>query len=140
MLTDNLIGVWRLVSYFDITEAGDIAEGPLGTAPRGLLIYHPHGYMSVSMMPSEHEAVSTSPPGTAPVRTAPDMSYQGYSGKWRLVDDRLMVHEVEVSAHPHMVGTQQIREVVLEGDELRLYGNAVISEHPLRRMLHWQRA
>ncbi|MGH3912812.1 MAG: lipocalin-like domain-containing protein [Pseudonocardiaceae bacterium] len=140
MLADDVIGVWRLVSYFDITEAGDTSEGPLGTAPRGLLIYHPHGYMSVSMMSSEHEAMSMSPPGTVPVRTAPDMSYKGYSGKWRLAEGRLMVHEVEVSAHPHMVGTQQIREVVLEGDELRLCGNAVISDQPLRRILYWKRA
>jgi len=140
MLADDLIGVWRLVSCFDITEVGDTSEGPLGAAPLGLLIYHPQGYMSVSMMPSDHEAAPASTPGTAPVRTAPAMVYMGYSGKWRLTDDRVVVHEVEVSAHPHMVGTQQIREIVLEGDELTLYGNAVISEHPLRRMLHWQRA
>lgn len=135
MLADDLIGVWRLVSYLDITETGDTSEGPLGTAPHGLLIYHPHGYMSVSMMPSDHEAESASPPGPAPAT-----SYMGYSGKWRLTDDRIIVHEVEVSAHPHMVGTEQIREVVLEGDELTLYGTAVISAHPLRRMLHWKRA
>lgn len=142
MLADDLIGVWRLVSCLDITEAGNTAEGPLGTTPRGLLIYDPHGYMSVSMMRSDHEDGSGERFGaiTDAIRTAPDMSYMGYSGKWRLADGPVVAHEVEVSAHPHMVGTEQIREVVLEGDQLTLYGTAVISERPLRRMLNWQRA
>jgi hypothetical protein len=141
-LADDLIGVWRLVSCLDLPEAGDASEGPLGTAPRGLLIYDPHGYMSVSMMRSDHDDESRNSPGTATdtIRTAPAMSYMGYSGTWRLAVGPVVVHEVEVSAHPHMVGTEQIREVVLEGDQLTLYGTAVISERPLRRMLTWQRA
>ena len=142
MVADDLIGVWRLVSCLDIAEAGNTSEGPLGTAPRGLLIYDQHGYMSVSMMRSDHDDGSGNPPRTATgaIRTAPGMSYLGYSGTWRLADGPVVVHEVEVSAHPHMVGTEQIRQVVLQGDLLTLYGNAVISERPLRRMLNWQRA
>lgn len=131
----ELVGVWRLVSCLDLTETGDTTEGPLGTAPRGLLIYHPHGYMSVSMMRSDE--LNRSDPDT--IQTAPAMSFMGYSGSWRLVEGPAVVHRVEVSAHPHMVGTEQTREVVLEADQLFLYGTAVISARPLRRRLHWQR-
>ncbi|MGH3568642.1 MAG: lipocalin-like domain-containing protein [Pseudonocardia sp.] len=142
MLVDDLIGAWRLVSCLDITDAGSTSEGPLGTTPRGLLIYAPHGYMSVSMMRSDHgNGTGNLPsPAAGTVRTAPDMSYMGYSGTWRLADGPVVVHAVQISAHPQMIGTEQIREVVLAGDQLTLYGTAVISERPLRRMLTWQRA
>jgi hypothetical protein len=99
--------------------------------PRGLLLYNEGGYMSVGMMRS-------TPPDTAPADNAP-ATFMGYAGTWRLVDGSVVVHDVHVSAHPQMVGTEQFRDAELDGDRLILSGLAVVSECPRRRRLTWQR-
>lgn len=129
----GLIGVWRLISNLDVDEDGATSEGPLGPYPKGLLIYGGHGYMSVSMMRTGH----VSGAGSGPER--PATAYMGYSGTWRLVDG-VVVHEVEVSSHGHLVNTKQIREAVLDEDRLTLYSTAHINGQPQRRVLRWQRA
>lgn len=152
----DLIGVWRLISNLDIDEAGNTSEGPLGPTPKGLLIYERDGYLSVSMMrnssaprcddsldeddsPGENDSPGEDA-GVGPQKPqTPRTDYMGYSGKWRLVDGKA-VHEVEVSSHRHMVDTEQIREIVLNGDRLTLYGTAIVGGRHQRRVLHWQRA
>jgi len=129
----DLIGVWQLISNLDVDEDGTTSEGPLGPHPKGLLMYGGHGYMSVSMMRTDRLSGAGSGPGRHPT------TYMGYSGTWRLVDG-VVVHEVEVSSHRHMVNTKQIREAVLDDDCLTLYATAFIGGRPQRRMLRWQRA
>jgi hypothetical protein len=65
-------------------------------------------------------------------------SFMGYAGRWRLEGDTVL-HDVRVSAHPHQVGTEQVRDVVLDGDLLTLYGTRPNGDRPQRRMLRWQR-
>ncbi|MFF4208723.1 lipocalin-like domain-containing protein [Streptomyces sp. NPDC001796] len=124
---EDLIGVWRLLAYVDLDEAGGSREGPLGPDPRGLLIYDGHGHMSVSMMRGDHA-------------TAPESAtlFMGYAGTWRLVDG-VVKHDVSVSAHPFQVGTELTREAELDGDRLVLHGVATIGGRPQRRRLTWQR-
>lgn len=129
----DLIGVWQLVSNMDVDEDGATSEGPLGAHPKGLLIYGVHGYMSVCMMRTGRSSGSGSEPGRLPT------TYMGYSGTWWLADG-MVVHEVEVSSHLHMVNTRQIREVVLDDDRLTLYATALIGGRPKRRVLSWQRS
>ncbi len=124
---EDLIGVWRLISYVDLDEAGGSREGPLGPDPQGLLIYGDHGHMSVSMMRGDHA-------------TAPESAtvFMGYAGTWRPVEGAVK-HHVSVSAHPFQVGTELTREAELDGDRLVLHGVAVIDGRPQRRVLTWQR-
>lgn len=127
MATDSdLIGVWRLVTYFDVDTDGATSVGPLGERPGGLLFYHACGLMSVSMMRAE-------PAGP------PSARFMGYAGTWSLADEQV-VHEVAVSSHPHMVGTRQVRDLVLDGSRLTLSGTAPLPGGPQRRVLNWQRA
>lgn len=130
----ELVGVWRLEEYLNLDDDGRGYEGPLGPHPRGLLIYGADGYMSVSMMRSPQPASGNH------AATGSGEVFMGYAGRWRLSDGNRVVHEVEVSAHPVMVGTEQVREVELDGDRLSLYGNAVLSDRPVRRVLRWRRA
>lgn len=121
---DELAGVWRLVSYHDLDERGARHAGPLGLAPEGLLFYAPNGHLSVTMM-----RTGAAQPG--------DQTFNSYAGTWRREGDRV-VHAIHLAPDPAWVGTEQIRELVLEGDRLRLYGTALIGA-PRRRVVEWHR-
>lgn len=122
----DLVGVWRLVEYHELDEAGTASEGPLGPAPEGLLIYAQDGWVSVSMMRGPSD-----PPAADGAET-----FMGYTGRWWLKGDQV-VHEVLVSAHPGQVNTAQVRDVVLDGDDLTLYGTPLRGEG--RRRLRWRK-
>ncbi|QQM43706.1 lipocalin-like domain-containing protein [Streptomyces liliifuscus] len=127
MTPEEVVGVWRLASYTEVGEDGGTVAGPLGEAPAGLLIYTADGHVAVSMMKT----------GEAPALE----TYMGYSGQWRLAGDR-MTHRVQVSAHPRMAGTEQIRRVTLDGETLSLRGTAVtpVGGRAPERVLTWRRA
>jgi hypothetical protein len=125
MAATGVLGLWRLESYYDLDDTGNRSTGPLGTAPRGLLYYGADGYMSVNMMRTE--------PAEA---AAP---YMGYAGRWRLDGGRL-IHQISVCSNPAWAGTEQVREMELDGDRLTLVGTALIAGKPQRRLLNWRRA
>jgi hypothetical protein len=128
---DELVGAWQLESYVGVDEEGRTCDGPLGSAPRGLLIYGADRHMSVSMMRTDHGPSHDAGPITR---------FMGYAGMWRLAGTRV-VHDVTVSSHSHMVGTRQLRDLVLGGDVLTLSGTAfVAANRPQRRVLTWRRA
>ena len=131
MATDDLLGVWRLVAYFELDDTGATREGPLGPAPEGLLMYRGDGYVAVSMMRGRNG--SGAGPAAPP---AGQEAFMGYAGRWRREGDTV-VHRVEVSAHPRQVGTEQVRDVVLDGDRLTLYGTRL--DGLGRRKLEWER-
>lgn len=130
----RLAGVWHLVSYFDLDDEGRRSPGPLGAAPAGVLVYTADGHMSVSMMRTDRRPAG--PPSGVAGR---DETFMGYAGSWRLVGDEIR-HTVLVSAHPHLVGTELVREAALEGDLLVLHGTSLISGRAQRRVLTWRRA
>lgn len=138
------VGVWHLVAYHDVDDDGGVSEGPLGPAPRGMLLYSADGHMAVSMMRAPDNPDAPDDPDAPDGRDAPEPAgggfetFMGYAGRWRLEGDR-MTHEVAVSAHPFMVGTRQIRHVRVEGGDLLLTGVAQGGEHRQRRVLRWRR-
>jgi hypothetical protein len=123
----DLVGVWQLVSFHDIDDSGHQREGPLGPAPRGLLFYGANGHMSVNMM-------RTGPAGQP---EQPSPAYMSYGGSWRREADRVC-HTISVAPDPNWVDTEQVRELVLRGDRLTLYGMALVGP-PRRRVLDWRR-
>jgi hypothetical protein len=124
----DLVGTWRLVSYHDVGARGERAEGPLGPAPAGVLIYHPQGGVSVSMMRTPETGTSG----------AEGEQFMGYAGEWHLDGDSV-VHRVVVSSHDRMVGTEQVREISWQHGDLVLRGSAVIDGVPKHRELTWRR-
>ncbi|WP_084520066.1 lipocalin-like domain-containing protein [Nocardia mexicana] len=125
MTASDLVGTWELVSYYDIDDADVRTEGPLGDAPRGLLIYNAHGYVSVSMMRTDAAA------GAAP--------FMGYAGTWRQ-EGTEVVHAIRVCSNPAWANTEQVREMSLRGDVLTLIGSAQVDGRAQRRVLTWRRA
>ena len=113
----DLIGSWRLVAHFYLEDDGSTSEGPLGDRADGLLIYHADGYMAASLMRMEPPDGQDGSPSESYLGSTDD--YLGYSGRWHLRDDRV-VHEVAVASHRRVVNTEQIREVHIHDDVLRL--------------------
>lgn len=127
MSTVDLVGLWRLISYYDLDDDGLRSEGPLGPDPRGLLIYGADGHLSVNMMR----------PDAAPGQTA----YLGYAGTWRRSDDETeLVHRIEVCSNPAWADTEQTRRMSLDGELLTLTGTAIVAGRPQLRLLTWRRA
>ncbi|WP_019544756.1 lipocalin-like domain-containing protein [Streptomyces sulphureus] len=124
-MTHDLVGVWRLQAFHDVDEAGrPVGEGPLGTAPDGMLVYTAGGHVSVSMMPTT--------PGPGP-------SYMGYAGDWRAVGGKV-VHRIRISSRADWIGTEQSRDAELNGDVLTVRATREVDARPQRRVLVWRRA
>lgn len=125
MTATDLVGTWELVSYYDIDDADVRSEGPLGPAPRGLLIYTAQGSVSVSMMRTgETTAANT---------------FMGYAGTWRTAG-KAVVHAISVCSNPAWAGTEQVRQMSLDGDVLTLIGAAQVDGRTQRRILTWRRS
>ncbi|SUA43425.1 Uncharacterised protein [Nocardia africana] len=125
MTATDLVGTWELVSYYDIDDADVRSEGPLGPAPRGLLIYTAQGSVSVSMM------------RTGDIAAAP--AFMGYAGTWRTAG-KAVVHAISVCSNPAWAGTEQVRQMSLDGDVLTLIGAAQVDGRTQRRILTWRRS
>ncbi|TWV57410.1 lipocalin-like domain-containing protein [Streptomyces misionensis] len=121
----DLVGVWRLVSFHDLGPAGERREGPLGPAPRGLLIYTADGHVSVSM-------------SRAPDAPRDGTRFMGYAGTWQLTGHQV-VHTVAVTPRAGWADTRQVRDLQLAGDRLTLHGTDTGPPVPQRRVLTWQR-
>ncbi|WP_082976701.1 lipocalin-like domain-containing protein [Nocardia sp. 852002-20019_SCH5090214] len=125
MTATDLVGTWELASYYDIDDADVRSEGPLGPAPRGLLIYTAQGSVSVSMMRTgETTAANT---------------FMGYAGTWRTAG-KAVVHAIRVCSNPAWAGTEQVRQMSLDGDVLTLIGAAQVDGRTQRRILTWRRS
>ncbi|MET9661215.1 lipocalin-like domain-containing protein [Streptomyces sp. NPDC006510] len=123
----DLIGVWTLDSFHDVDAEGTRVEGPLGTAPRGTLIYTADGHVSVHMMRA---------PDAAPAPGSND--YMGYTGTWRVAGSRVM-HAIEITPRRPWVGTEQTRSARLDGDRLTLDGSVQVNGREQQRVLEWRR-
>ncbi|MQY06279.1 lipocalin-like domain-containing protein [Actinomadura macrotermitis] len=116
----DLAGHWLLIAMLEYDPAGRPHDGPLGPRPRGSLYYGRDGYMSVHL--------------------SGDQGYIGYTGTWRLSPDGGRVtHTVLVSSDPAWDGTDQHREVVLDGGRLVLVRRDTVGGRPFRAALTWDR-
>ncbi len=138
----RLVGAWSLVSW-RIHGAEDVLlSEPFGPDPRGLLQYTADHWMSAAIGFAHRPLL---PAGTSPRRMPPEVlaeawrSYFHYAGRWRIEGDTV-IHSVELSLNPNMVGTEQVRYMQFEGSTLTLTGIENVGEHPRRHVLLWQRA
>ena len=123
-LRDAVLGAWELVSFVarDATTGED--RQPLGTTPRGLILYTADGHMSAQL-------------------AEPDMSgYVGYGGRFS-VDEATSTlhHDVTMSMMPELLAQPQFRHASVDGDLLTLSASrtddAGVTTHS---RLVWRRA
>jgi|SoiMethySBSTD1v2_1073268.scaffolds.fasta_scaffold696883_2 hypothetical protein len=121
-LAERVVGTWTLVSY-EARHADGRVVPVYGPSPVGRLVYDARGRMSVHIadprrprFASPDRLLATD----AEVRAAFD-GYFGYFGTYD-VDEKAgtMTHHVEGAAFPNYAGTDQTRQLTVEGDRLEL--------------------
>ena len=123
-----LVGVWRSLSYGDRSAVEDSWELTFGDEPRGLIVYHRSGLMSVQVAAAPSDDV-------APWR------YIGYLGTFDVQEaDRdeekivgIVLHHMDVAYPPELLDEEPEREFHLQGDSLML-GDGLIARRILERI------
>jgi hypothetical protein len=130
----ELTGRWNLLAFKrEFSDGGEVVD-VMGPEPRGMLSVSPDGYVSVLITAAERAA--DSPPERL---FATLMAYSGPC----TVEAQRFVTRVELAWHPSWVGTLQVRNYALAGNELRITTDE--QTHPAypgrlgRGILIWQR-
>jgi hypothetical protein len=140
MTQSFFIGTWRLVSCRWVDDDGRVTY-PYGRSPVGYLIYTDTGHMAVNFMSANRRRFASDSlmQGTPEEERTAKKSYQAYSGRYEVRDDKI-IHHVEVSLFPNWVGREQERFYAFDGDRLCLsteplpYGKTRQTAH-----LEWER-
>jgi hypothetical protein len=102
-LRDAILGAWELVSFVARDAATGDDRHPLGTAPRGLILYTADGHMSAQLAES-------------------DMGdYIAYGGRYSVDEETSTLHhDVTISMMPELLAQPQFRNAAVDGDLLTL--------------------
>ena len=107
----RLVGTWHLVDYrIELADGREIA--PLGSRPKGQLIYTAEGRMAAHLMHGG-EPDPAAPPFPDPLVGG------GYCGAYRVEDGRIY-HDVEIATVAGRPGTSLVREWSFDGEDLLL--------------------
>jgi hypothetical protein len=137
----DLVGTWIFVDWAISTGSGDVRR-PFQPKPHGYLIYSEVGIMSAVISTGERARFSTDDIRKNPAqeKAAAFDSYFHYAGTWVVRGDTV-VHHVMSSLNPNMIGSDQVRNVTLAGDDLVLSAEETLEGGHLGRshMLTWRR-
>jgi hypothetical protein len=121
-LREALVGAWELVR-FETREGDGRVRLPFGAAAQGLLVYSATGWMTGQLMRPDRAPVngnSITQATDAQLR-AIATGYVAYAGPFQVDESRqAVIHHVQLSLFPNLVGTQQVRYARLEGDVMEL--------------------
>ena len=140
MEPNPLIGTWRLVTYE--AHAGDEVSYPLGEDAAGYIMYTPDGYMSVLIMAAGRTNFASDDilGGTDAEKLEAASTFISYCGGYEFLGDRV-IHKIETAFYPNRVGTEQVRYVRRDGDELVLTTPPMVIRGQSRSgRLIWERA
>ena len=120
---EQFSGAWSLVSWKIEQADGAVTDPLLGPCPVGWIMYQPAGYMSVVLMrPDSPKFASDDLMQATPaeIRAAFE-GFVSYCGSYEVNEqERFVMHRIELSWFPNLVGTQQKRFFALAGDRLTL--------------------
>jgi hypothetical protein len=143
-LKNEIIGAWKLLSYIEVPVGGEEYLFPLGTNPKGLLIFSPDGSMSVQISvkdPIRYDSDDRFSISDDKVATRAK-TYIAFAGKYTTDNFlSLVTYHIETSLNPNWEGKKQIRKLDFEGDIL--YQKSVEPISSYDQMVHaymtWQR-
>lgn len=124
-LRSRLIGTWELVSY-KVEEKDTLRTiDAMGTSPRGRVIFTDSGWVAFNLEGSGREFSNTDAGRAQLMKTL-----VAYIGRYR-IEGNCWITSVETAWTPDWVGTEQRRQVVLDG---RDHADVVT---PWRKMPNW---
>jgi hypothetical protein len=108
---ERLLGTWDLVSFVRLVD-GDPVDDVLGPDPVGRLTYQPDGRVTALLARRDRpwRSGETFLSAGDEARGAAAREFVAYSGRFEVVDDRV-VHHVDISLYPEHPGTDLVRTV-----------------------------
>ena len=137
---DRLVGSYRLKTFRDIADDGEIRE-PLGADPVGFILYSSERWMTCVLTAAGRPKFAGGDilSGTDAERVAAFATSSGYAGRW-YIEDGHVVHHLEAATFPNWVGTVQRRPYEFADDELRLFPPRMLMNGKMRRSeVFWDR-
>jgi hypothetical protein len=139
----DLVGAWRLASWSIEYGDGRLPDQPFGRDAEGLLLYSADGWMSAAMWKRERTrwSAASAPGASIESRATAATELLTYAGRWSLVGD-VVVHDVVMSLNPALIGSQQRREVRIDGGRLALVAREADAARDQSRVhrIEWLRA
>jgi hypothetical protein len=135
--SQQIIGVWKLVSVMYEDQATKTMSPIMGDNPRGYQIATPDGRWLALATPSGRTA-----PATDDERAQAFRTMIGYSGRYT-VEGSTITTKVDVAWNESWVGGEQVRHIRFDGD--RLFIESPPMPHPnmygktVRVIVVWQR-
>jgi hypothetical protein len=117
----QLLGAWRLVTWEEQTDRG--VTYPLGTDAAGQISYDASGRMSAQLVRTSQARFGSEDwrKATSQERSEAWANYFGYFGTYSIDEEnKAVIHRIEGSWFPNLVGTEQIRYYRFEGKQLVL--------------------
>lgn len=126
-----LRGAWQLVDW-RITQ-GERVTHPFGESPAGMICYTDDGHMQAVIAAAGRKPLSAAVPRQAPEgeRAAAFDSYFHYAGTYEIQPGPRVVHRVTHALNPAFVGTEQVRNIDLDGDTLVLSATEGARHHSI---------
>ena len=140
-LKEQLYGTWQLVSATRrFVATGEKSEG-FGARPSGYLTYTRDGRMIAILTKDGRPKPSDMSKATDQDRVELFNSMIAYAGKFTVDGDKV-THHVDISWNENWTGTNQLRNVRLEGRKLYIRGDAQPSGSDGRQViaeLEWEK-
>ncbi len=109
----RIVGIWKMVSWDLEFQATGAKEPTFGEHPTGYIIYTPERMMSILT------AQGRVAPKTDQDRADLLKSMIGYTGTYRLEGNKI-IQKPDVCWNPAWIGTEQVRFVKFDGDQLQM--------------------
>ncbi|CAN5531368.1 hypothetical protein BH09ACT8_BH09ACT8_58980 [soil metagenome] len=128
LLRNAIMGSWELVSFVARDAGTGEVRYPLGSNPRGLILYTEDGFMSAQLAPDETGDTDIS-------------DYIAYSGPFHVDEQASTVrHDMRMATMPALLRQPQIRQVSLEPGVLTLSASTTDGDQTTDSTLTWRRA
>jgi hypothetical protein len=121
-LRSQIIGVWDLMEYTATYDNGSSdTVFPVGPNAKGILMYTPNGYMSAHLLrPGQGQFVKGGRDGSDEEWAQVGRNYIAYTGRFYLNEngeEPVLVHSMQVSNLPSLLGDRQRRLVSITDEE-----------------------
>ncbi len=139
-MLNKILGTWSLKSWVNIREDGSTIY-PFGKAASGYISYSRDGHVFVHIMGAQRAQFSTNDPfdATDTEHGEAGRSHISYSGRFQLSGSNIS-HYVDISSCPNWVGSEQLREVTFQDDDLILSAaDARLQGRVVRAVLNWSK-